>query len=448
MNLKQRFGNSKNKNTKVTKQDNPGTVSLRRDSFQELKTRLHKKLIDSLDLSVLTTVDRGSLRDQIKGVLEKLLSEEEFFLSPENKERLITEIQSETLGLGPIEQYMHDPDISDILVNTYNQVYIERHGKLELTDTKFKDDNHLMLIIDRIVSAVGRRIDEASPMVDARLADGSRVNAIIHPLSLDGPILSIRRFRVNVLNVQDLLTNESLNAPMVELLKGMVKARLNVVISGGTGAGKTTLLNILSVYIPPDERIVTIEDSAELQLQQPHVVRLETRPPNIEGKGTVTQRDLVRNSLRMRPDRIIIGEVRGPEIYDMLQAMNTGHDGSLTTIHANSTRDVLLRLETLMLLAGIDIPEKAIRELISSSIDLVIQISRFSDGTRKVSSISEIVGMEQETITMQEIFYFEKTGLDQNGKVLGGFRPSGIRPKFMERMIRSGVHLPTDLFSP
>jgi pilus assembly protein CpaF len=448
MNLKQRFGNSKNKNTKVAKQDNPSTVSLRRDSFQELKTRLHKKLIDSLDLSVLTTVDRGSLRDQIKGVLEKLLSEEEFFLSPENKERLITEIQSETLGLGPIEQYMHDPDISDILVNTYNQVYIERHGKLELTDTRFKDDNHLMLIIDRIVSAVGRRIDESSPMVDARLADGSRVNAIIHPLSLDGPILSIRRFRVNVLNVQDLLTNESINAPMVELLKGMVKARLNVVISGGTGAGKTTLLNILSAYIPPDERIVTIEDSAELQLQQPHVVRLETRPPNIEGKGTVTQRDLVRNSLRMRPDRIIIGEVRGPEIYDMLQAMNTGHDGSLTTIHANSTRDVLLRLETLMLLAGIDIPEKAIRELISSSINLVIQISRFSDGTRKVSSISEIVGMEQETITMQEIFYFEKTGLDKNGKVLGGFRPTGIRPKFMDRMIRSGVHLPADLFSP
>ena len=403
MNLRQRFGNNKNKNTNTVKQDNPGTVHLRRDSFQELKNRLHQKLIDSLDLSVLTTVDRGTLRDQIKEVLEKLLSEEDLFLSPENKERLITEIQSETLGLGPIEQYMHDPDISDILVNTYNQVYIERHGKLELTDTKFKDDDHLMLIIDRIVSAVGRRIDESSPMVDARLADGSRVNAIIYPLALDGPILSIRRFRINVLSVNDLLKYESLNPPMVELLKGMVKARLNVVISGGTGAGKTTLLNILSAYIPPDERIVTIEDSAELQMQQPHVVRLETRPPNIEGKGTVTQRDLVRNSLRMRPDRIIIGEVRGSEIYDMLQAMNTGHDGSLTTIHANSTRDTLLRLETLMLLAGIDIPEKAIRELISSSIDLVVQIARFSDGTRKVSSISEIVGMEQQTLRVPSL---------------------------------------------
>ena len=448
MNLRQRFGNRNNKNPKAVKQESPGATHLRRDSFQELKTRLHQKLIDSLDLSVLTTVDRSTLRDQIKGALEMLLSEEELFLSPENKERLITEIQSETLGLGPIEPYMHDPDVSDILVNTYNQVYLEKYGRLELTDTKFKDDNHLMQIIDRIVTAIGRRIDEASPMVDARLADGSRVNAIIPPLALDGPILSIRRFRVNVLNVTDLLKNESLSSPMVELLKGMVRARLNVVISGGTGAGKTTLLNILSAYVPADERIVTIEDSAELQLQQPHVVRLETRPPNIEGMGQVTQRDLVRNSLRMRPDRIIIGEVRGPEIYDMLQAMNTGHDGSLTTIHANSTRDTLLRLETLMLLAGIDIPERAIRELISSSIDLVIQITRFSDGTRKVSSISEIVGMEQDTITMQEIFYFEKTGVEKDGKVLGSFRPSGIRPKFMERMIRSGVRLPTDLFSP
>jgi len=448
MNLRQRFGSNKKQNAKTPAKDNPGTVHLRRDSFQELKTRLHKKLIDSIDLTVLTTVDRGALRDQIKEVLEKLLSEEDLFLSQENQEHLITEIQSETLGLGPIEQYMHDPDISDILVNTYNQVYIERHGKLELTDTRFKDDDHLLQIIDRIVSAIGRRIDESSPMVDARLSDGSRVNAIIPPLALDGPILSIRRFRVNVLNVDDLMENKSLNSPMVELLKGMVKARLNVVISGGTGAGKTTLLNILSVYVPLDERIVTIEDSAELQLQQLHVVRLETRPPNIEGRGTVTQRDLVRNALRMRPDRIIIGEVRGPEIYDMLQAMNTGHDGSLTTIHANSTRDTLLRLETLMLLAGIDIPERAIRELISSSIDLVIQTARFSDGTRKVSSISEIVGMEKDTITMQEIFYFDKTGIGKDGEILGDFRPSGIRPKFMDRMIRSGIHLPAELFSP
>ena len=448
MNLRDRLTGNRKQNTKPPDKSNPGTVGLRRDGFQELKTRLHKKLIDNLDFSVLASVDRGVLRDQIKEVLEKLLSEEDLFLNQENKERLITEIQSETLGLGPIEQYMHDPDISDILVNSYNQIYIEKYGKLELTDTKFQDDNHLMQIIDRIVSAIGRRIDESSPMVDARLSDGSRVNAIIPPLALDGPILSIRRFRINVLNVDDLLENKSLNSPMVELLKGMVKARLNVVISGGTGAGKTTLLNILSAYVPLDERIVTIEDSAELQLQQPHVVRLETRPPNIEGRGTVTQRDLVRNALRMRPDRIIIGEVRGPEIYDMLQAMNTGHDGSLTTIHANSTRDTLLRLETLMLLAGIDIPEKAIRELVSSSIDLVVQTARFSDGTRKISSISEIVGMERDTITMQEIFYFDKTGIGKDGEVLGDFRPTGIRPKFMERMIRSGVHLPAELFSP
>jgi pilus assembly protein CpaF len=343
---------------------------------------------------------------------------------------------------------MHDPDISDILVNTHEQVYIEKHGKLELTETKFKDDNHLMQIIDRIISDIGRRIDESSPYVDARLSDGSRVNAIIPPVSLDGPILSIRRFRVNVLSMEDLLQIKSLTLPMIDLMKGTVRARLNVLISGGTGAGKTTLLNILSAFIPTDERIITIEDSAELKLQQPHTVRLETRPPNIEGRGTVTQRDLVRNALRMRPDRIIIGEVRGPEIYEMLQAMNTGHDGSLTTIHANSTRDVLLRLETLMLLSGIDIPERAIRELISSAINVVIQVSRFSDGTRKITSISEIVGMERETITMQEIFFFEKTGVGKDGEILGNFRPTGIRPKFMERLLRSGVHLPPDLFSP
>jgi len=448
MNLKERFGNKKNQRTKSQETDNPGTVSSRRDSFQELKIRLHKKLIDSLDLSALTVIDRSILRDQIKGVLEKLLAEEELILSQENKERLISEIQSETLGLGPIEQYMHDPDISDILVNTHSQVYIEKFGRLHLTDTKFKNDDHLMQIIDRIISAVGRRIDESSPMVDARLSDGSRVNAIIPPLALDGPILSIRRFRVNVLSMDDLLENESVSQSMIEVLKAMVKARLNILISGGTGAGKTTLLNILSGYVPPDERVVTIEDSAELKLQQPHVVRLETRPPNIEGKGIVTQRDLVRNSLRMRPDRIIVGEVRGPEIYDMLQAMNTGHDGSLSTIHANSTRDVLLRLETLMLLSGIDIPQRAIRELISSAIDVVIQVSRYSDGTRKVSSISEIAGMERNTITMQEIFYFNKTGMTEDHRVLGDYRPTGLRPKFMDRLKRSGIDLPVELFSP
>jgi pilus assembly protein CpaF len=449
MNFRQRFGtNKKPAEDKPPEKNEPVQIQTRRDSFQELKIKLHKKLIDSLDLTALAALDRTTLREQIKEVTEKLLAEEELFLSTENKDRLITEIQSETLGLGPIEQYMHDPDISDILVNTYEQVYIEKHGKLELTETKFKDDNHLMQIIDRIISDIGRRIDESSPYVDARLSDGSRVNAIIPPVSLDGPILSIRRFRVNVLSMEDLLQIKSLTLPMIDLMKGAVRARLNVLISGGTGAGKTTLLNILSAFIPADERIITIEDSAELKLQQPHTVRLETRPPNIEGRGTVTQRDLVRNALRMRPDRIIIGEVRGPEIYEMLQAMNTGHDGSLTTIHANSTRDVLLRLETLMLLSGIDIPERAIRELISSAINVVIQVSRFSDGTRKITSISEIVGMERETITMQEIFFFEKTGVGKDGEILGNYRPTGIRPKFMERLLRSGVHLPPDLFSP
>jgi pilus assembly protein CpaF len=448
MDWKRRLGGNKKQESNPKAADNPSTPQVRRDSFQELKLRMHKKLIDNLDMAVLSNLDRELIRDQIREALERLLSEEDLFLSQENKERLIGEIQSETLGLGPIEQFMHDPDISDILVNTHRRVYIEKHGKLELTDTRFKDDDHLMQIIDRIVSGVGRRIDESSPMVDARLSDGSRVNAIIPPLALDGPSLSIRRFRVNVLNMDDLLQLGSLTPPMIELMKGMVKARLNVLISGGTGAGKTTLLNILSAYVPPTERIVTIEDSAELQLQQPHVVRLETRPPNIEGKGAVTQRDLVRNTLRMRPDRIIIGEVRGPEIYDMLQAMNTGHDGSLTTVHANSTRDSMLRLETLMLLSGIDIPERAIRELISSSLDVVIQITRFSDGSRKISSFSEIVGMERDTITMQEIFYFQKTGLGEEGQVLGNFRPSGIRPKFTERLEKSGVHVSPDLFSP
>lgn len=419
----------------------------RRDSFQELKNRLHRSVIDRLDLGATVNMDAGVLRDQIREVAEVLIREEDLYLSPENKERLITEIQNETLGLGPIEKYMHDPEISDVLVNTHKQVYIEKEGKLLLTDTVFKDDNHVILIIDRILSRVGRRVDEASPMVDARLPDGSRVNAIISPVALDGPVLSIRRFRTDVLSMQNLLDYNSLSAAMIQFLQGSVKARLNILISGGTGAGKTTLLNILSGFVSVGERIVTIEDSAELQMQQPHVVRLETRPPNIEGKGTVTQRDLVRNALRMRPDRIIIGEVRGPEIYDMLQAMNTGHDGSLTTLHANSSRDVLLRLETLMLLAGITIPMRAIREMISSAIDIVIQINRYSDGTRKIASISEIIGMEQDTVTMQDIFYFEKAGVGEHGEILGRFRPTGIRPKFLDRIAKSGIEMASSVFS-
>jgi pilus assembly protein CpaF len=419
----------------------------RRDSFQELKVRLHKKLVDRLDLTALAGLNRNALYQQIKDAAETLILEEKVFLSPEVKERLITEIMNETLGLGPIEQYMHDSEVSDVLVNGHGQVYIERGGQLELTDTKFKDDNHVMLIIDRILSAVGRRVDESSPMVDARLADGSRVNAIIPPLALDGPMLSIRKFRKDVLSMDELLKLESVSFPMVQFLQGCVRARLNVLVSGGTGAGKTTLLNIMSGYIPDGERIVTIEDSAELRLQQPHVVRLETRPPNVEGRGQVTQRDLVRNALRMRPNRIIIGEVRGPEIYDMLQAMNTGHDGSLTTIHANGPRDVLLRLETLMLLTGIDIPERAIRELVSSAINIIVQIARLSDGTRKIVSISEIVGMEQGTISTQEVFVYEKQGIDESGKVIGRFRPTGIRPRYLAQMLTSGVKLPADLFN-
>lgn len=448
-NFKQNSQVNKSQNGKSA--ENPAVKSEaaapRRQVLQELKVRLHRRLIDRLDLTALASLDRNMLHQQVRDAAEVLIQEEGVLLNSDAKERLINEILNETLGLGPIEQHMSDPDVTDVLVNGYNQVYIEKFGKLELTETKFKDDNHVMLIIDRILSAVGRRVDESSPMVDARLADGSRVNATVPPVTLDGPIISIRKFRQDVLSMDDLLKNESVSFPMIQFLQGCVRARLNVLISGGTGAGKTTLLNIMSGYIPEGERILTIEDTAELRLQQPHVIRLETRPPNVEGRGTVTQRDLVRNALRMRPNRIIIGEVRGPEIYDMLQAMNTGHDGSLTTVHANGPRDVLLRLETLMLLTGIAIPERAIRELISSSINIVLQISRFSDGTRKISSISEIVGMEQGTISMQEIFKFEKRGIDADGKMIGVYRPTGIRPHYLQHMLASGVQLSPDIFN-
>jgi len=417
-----------------------------RHSFQELKLRLHKKLVARVDLSTLAGLEASFLKEQIREITELLIAEENLMLSSENRQRLITEIQNETLGLGPLEQLLADDHISDILVNTYDQIYVEKFGKLELTGVTFQDDNHLMVIIERILSAVGRRVDEASPMVDARLPDGSRVNAIIPPLALDGPSLSIRKFRTDILSMDDLQRGGSVAGPMIQFLKAAVACRLNVIISGGTGAGKTTLLNILSGYISSGERIVTIEDSAELRLQKPHVVRLETRPPNIEGKGTVSQRDLVRNALRMRPNRIIIGEVRGAEIYDMLQAMNTGHDGSLTTVHANGPRDVLMRMETLMLLSGVDMPVRAIRELISTSIDVVVQINRYSDGKRKVSSVSEIVGMEHDTITMQEVFTFNRTGVGEFGEILGDFEASGIRPHSLARIESSGIHLPPEMF--
>lgn len=418
--------------------------------YYELKTRIHDRLLDTIDLTLLDSLDKHILRQEIGKLVERILYDEKKIvpLNLQERERLVVEIQDEVLGLGPLEPLLQDPDVSDILVNTYRQIYVEKFGKLLLTEARFKDDHHLRKIIDKIVSAVGRRIDESCPMVDARLEDGSRVNAIIPPLALDGAILSIRRFAVDPLEIEDLITLKSLTPEIGELLKGIVRARLNVLISGGTGTGKTTTLNVLSRFVPANERIVTIEDSAELQLKQEHVVRLETRPANIEGKGAITQRDLVRNSLRMRPDRIIVGEVRGAEVVDMLQAMNTGHDGSLTTIHANSPRDALLRLETLVAISGLNIQQEAIRRYTSSALDVIVHIARLVDGSRKVISIQEITGMEGNVITMQEIFSFEQTGLGDKGAVKGRFRASGIRPRFIERFKALNIPVPYDLFEP
>ncbi len=419
------------------------------NEYQEMKTKIHNRLVDAIDLTLIDSMDELGLRQEIRKLVERMLLEDNSFpLNYNERERFIREIQDEVLGLGPLEPFMQDPTVSDILVNTFRQIYVERFGKLELTEARFKDDVHLRRIIDKIVSAVGRRIDESCPMVDARLADGSRVNAIIPPLAIDGPILSIRRFATDPLELEDLLTLRTLTPEIGELLKGIVKARLNVLISGGTGSGKTTLLNVLSRFIPASERIVTIEDSAELQLKQEHVVRLETRPPNIEGKGEVTQRDLVRNSLRMRPDRIIVGEVRGAEVLDMLQAMNTGHDGSLTTLHANSPRDALMRLETLVALTGFQFPTGSIRRYISSALHVIIHVARLFDGSRKIISFQEITGMEGDIITMQEIFSFEQTGIDAKGMVRGRFRATGIRPKFVENFKARSIPLPMDLFNP
>jgi pilus assembly protein CpaF len=418
------------------------------EDYFELKSRIHDRLLDVVDLSVLDRVDPSLLKNELKSVVEKILREDlqAIPLNANEKDRLYSEIMDEVMGFGPLEPLLKDPTVSDILVNTYSQVYVERWGKLEPTDVRFKDDAHLRKIIDKIVTAVGRRIDESQPMVDARLLDGSRVNAIIPPLALDGPILSIRRFSVDPLEMEDLICIKTVMPQLADVFKGIVKARLNVLISGGTGSGKTTFLNVLSRYIPAEERIVTIEDSAELQLKQRHVVRLETRPPNIEGKGEVTQRDLVINSLRMRPDRIVLGEVRGREAFDMLQAMNTGHDGSLTTVHANTPRDALMRLETMVAMANFDIPSEFLRRFISSAIDVVIQLARLSDGTRKLLSVQEITGMEGNTITMQEIFAFQQKGIGPDGKVKGRFAFAGVRPKFVERLRAYGVNLAPAMF--
>ena len=414
--------------------------------YQELKSSVHRDLLNKVDLEKVATVRDERTRAQALAVIQDLVANLQTPMSGRERERLALEVLDEVFGLGPLEPLLQDPSINDILVNGHKQVYVERAGILEETNIRFKDNSHLMHIIEKIVSAVGRRVDESSPMVDARLADGSRINAIIPPLAVDGPHLSIRRFGHIPISEEDLLANQTLTPPMLELLKGAVKSRLNIVVSGGTGAGKTTLLNVLSGYISDKERIVTIEDSAELLLKQRHVVRLECRPPNIEGSGAVKQRQLVINSLRMRPDRIIVGEVRGEEALDMLQAMNTGHDGSLTTIHANSPRDAIARMETMSLMANLNLPEKAVRRQIASAVAIVIQVSRFNDGTRRMTHLTEITGMEDDVVSMQDVFVFEKQGISPDGRVLGTFTATGIRPKFAEKLKASGISVPAAFF--
>jgi pilus assembly protein CpaF len=421
----------------ITSSDN------RTNHYQEIKARIHEQLLSRLNLERLSQVKRAEAEPELRSVIAGLLEKEaeKTPLSLYERESIVIDVFNELFGLGPLEAILVDREVSDILVNRYNQIYVEKNGILEPIDATFKDDAHLMRIIERIVSTVGRRIDESSPMVDARLLDGSRVNAVIPPLALDGPCLSIRRFRTDRLGAQDLVERESLTEPMLEFLKTSVACRMNILISGGTGAGKTTLLNVLSGFISPKERVVTIEDAAELMLRQPHVIRLETRPANIEGKGAIRQRQLVVNALRMRPDRIVVGEVRGEEAIDMLQAMNTGHDGSLTTIHANAPRDALYRLDTMVAMADLNLPDKAIRHQVASAINLVVQVSRQSDGTRRVTHISEITGMEGDVITMQDIFLFERTGINAKGKVTGRFRATGIRPKASEQFASMGMPL-------
>jgi len=418
------------------------------EEYFEFKTKIHNRLLDVIDFSLIDKLDSRTLRSRIRSLLDKILREnpDTLPLNLSEKEKILTELEDEVLGLGPLELLLKDPTISDILVNTYNQVYVERFGRLEATNSRFKDNLHLMRIIDKIVSAVGRRVDESTPMVDARLPDGSRVNVIIPPLAIQGPILSIRRFAVSPLELEDLINFGTLPAEFSDMLQGLVKTRLNILISGGTGSGKTTFLNVLSRFIPEEERIVTLEDVAELQLKQEHLVRLETRPPNIEGKGEVTQRDLLRNSLRMRPDRIIVGEVRGHEALDMLQAMNTGHDGSLTTIHANSARDALLRLETMVAMTNFEIPSKSVKKYISSAIDVILQVARLADGSRKLVNFLEIAGMEGDVITTQEIFSFKQTGIGNGGKTRGRFQFSGVRPRFIDKFDVAGIKIRPELF--
>src|SRR5687767_8640839 len=416
------------------------------EEFDQLKRRIHNKLVDKLDLNRVGELQGDVLRREIRLVVEHLCDTEETFLNRSERERLIEEVLDETFGLGPLELLLKDSSISDIMINGPKNIYVERRGKMERTPVEFRDNAHLLQIIDRIVSKVGRRVDEVCPMVDARLTDGSRVNAIIPPLALDGAAVSIRRFGSNPLKLEDLLNFKALTPEMVMLLEGSIKARLNMIIAGGTGSGKTTLLNTLSSFIPNHERIVTIEDAAELQLQQEHVVRLETRPPNIEGKGAITPTDLVKNALRMRPERIIIGECRGPETLDMLQAMNTGHDGSLTTLHANTPRDALARLETMIMMSGFEMPIRAMRQQISSAVDLIIQASRLQGGPRRVTYITEVVGMEQDTVVMQDIYRYNQQGIDETGRARGHFEATGVRPTCMAKLESAGVRLPASAF--
>jgi pilus assembly protein CpaF len=415
-------------------------------TLEQTKLDVHKILLSQLDLRRLAGVNNGQAKEAVGNLIQDIMTKERVLLNGTEKDKITKELLDEVFGLGPLEPLLSDPTISDILVNSSDMIFIERRGKLQRVDVKFRDDRHLMQIIDRIVAAVGRRIDESSPMVDARLADGSRVNAIIPPLALDGPSLSIRRFGTSPLMAEKLIELKSLSPEMLEILMAAVKSRISILISGGTGAGKTTFLNMLSRYIPESERLVTIEDAAELQLEQQNIVRLETRPPNVEGAGAIRQRQLLINSLRMRPDRIILGEVRGEEAFDMLQAMNTGHEGSMATIHANTCRDAIARLESMVAMANFSLPDKAVRQQIAAAIGIVVQVSRMSDGTRKVTNIAEITGMDEEVISMQDIFSFVRKGIGPNGKVVGSFQPTRIRPKFMEKLRIAGILLPADLF--